>query len=115
MLVLTRNEGEEVLIGPTGSPLGSVKVISIRTDRVRLGYEFPDAISVNRKELVDVAKKLDHQAGGIGTWRDEASPCKCAGCSRNVAEDERVLVVELGGTKAINCRRCGELLSGGRA
>jgi carbon storage regulator CsrA len=111
MLVLTRSEGEEVLIGPTGSPLGSVKVISIRTDRVRLGFEFPDSVGVNRKELVDVAK----QTREIGTWRDAASPCKCAGCSRNVAEDERVLVVELGGTKAINCRRCGELLTGGMA
>ncbi|QYK49175.1 MAG: carbon storage regulator [Phycisphaeraceae bacterium] len=40
MLVITRREGEEVVIGDPNNPVGIVRVASIHADRVRLAFEF---------------------------------------------------------------------------
>ena len=59
MLVVTRREGEEVVIGDPADPLGFVRVASIKGDRVRLAFSFPREIEVNRREVADqiVAQK----------------------------------------------------------
>lgn len=51
MLVVTRREGEEVVIGDPASPIGTVRIASIRGDRVRVAFDFPKNVSVNRKEV----------------------------------------------------------------
>ncbi len=53
MLVLTRREGEEIVIGDPAKPIGTVKVVSIRGDRVRVLCDFPRDVEVNRKEVAD--------------------------------------------------------------
>ncbi len=47
MLVLSRKKGERVLIGRNIY----VKVIDIRGDRVKLGFEGPDEVPIHREEL----------------------------------------------------------------
>lgn len=51
MLVLTRREGEEVVIGDPRKPLGVVRIASIKGDRVRIAFEFPRDVQVNRREV----------------------------------------------------------------
>lgn len=53
MLVITRREGEEVVIGDPAKPLGVVRVAAIRGDRVRLAFAFPREIDVHRREVAD--------------------------------------------------------------
>ena len=56
MLVVTRQEGEEVVIGDPKNPIGVVRVASIRGDRVRIAFDFPRDIAVNRREVADQKK-----------------------------------------------------------
>ncbi|MCA3005673.1 MAG: carbon storage regulator [bacterium] len=53
MLVVTRREGEEVVIGDPRNPLGVVRIASIRGDRVRIAFDFPRTIQVNRSEVAN--------------------------------------------------------------
>ncbi len=53
MLVITRREGEEVVIGEPDSPIGTVRVAIIKGDRVRLAFDFPREIIVHRREVAD--------------------------------------------------------------
>ncbi len=53
MLVITRRQGEEVVIGEPGSPIGTVRVALIKGDRVRLAFDFPREIDVHRREVAD--------------------------------------------------------------
>ncbi len=53
MLVITRREGEEVVIGNPASPLGIVRISSIKGDRVRIAFEFPREVAVHRREVAD--------------------------------------------------------------
>ncbi len=53
MLVITRREGEEVVIGNPASPIGTVRVAAIKGDRVRLAFAFPREIDVHRREVAD--------------------------------------------------------------
>ena len=57
MLALTRRVGEEVVIGDPDSPLGLIRVVEIHGDKVRLAFDFPKSIDVNRKELADQKRK----------------------------------------------------------
>ncbi|MEM1353957.1 MAG: carbon storage regulator [Planctomycetota bacterium] len=57
MLALTRRVGEEVVIGDPDSPLGMIRVVEIHGDKVRLAFDFPKTIDVNRKELADQKRK----------------------------------------------------------
>ncbi len=54
MLVLTRREGEEVVIGDPRSPMGVVRIVSIAGDRVRVAFDFPKNIAVDRREVSDL-------------------------------------------------------------
>ncbi len=53
MLVITRREGEEVVIGDPANPSGMVRVASIKGDRVRLAFDFPREVDVHRREVAD--------------------------------------------------------------
>lgn len=53
MLVITRREGEEVVIGDPRNPIGVVRIASIKGDRVRVAFDFPRKIDVYRRELAE--------------------------------------------------------------
>jgi len=53
MLVITRREGEEVVIGDPADPSGIVRVASIKGDRVRLAFDFPRQVDVHRREVAN--------------------------------------------------------------
>jgi carbon storage regulator len=53
MLVITRREGEEVVIGDPRRPIGVVRIASIKGDRVRVAFDFPREIDVHRREVAD--------------------------------------------------------------
>lgn len=59
MLVITRREGEEVVIGDPRNPIGVVRIASIRGDRVRIAFDFPRAVDVHRRE---VAQQIANEA-----------------------------------------------------
>ena len=64
MLALTRRIGEEVVIGDPGKPLGVVTVVEIHGDKVRLSFDFPRNILINRRELAE--QKARQQEPGKG-------------------------------------------------
>lgn len=70
MLVITRKEGEEVIIGDPAAPIGIVRVATIKGDRVRLAFEFPRQVAVHRREVAEqiLAAEAD-QAQIIGSIR----------------------------------------------
>jgi carbon storage regulator len=53
MLVITRREGEEVVIGDPKSPIGVVRIASVKGERVRIAFDFPRDIQINRREIAD--------------------------------------------------------------
>ncbi|MCC5830304.1 MAG: carbon storage regulator [Phycisphaeraceae bacterium] len=53
MLALTRRIGEEIVIGDPASPLGVIRVVDIHGDKVRLSFDFPRDMPVNRRELAE--------------------------------------------------------------
>jgi carbon storage regulator len=53
MLVITRREGEEVIVGDPANPLGIVRVATVKGDRVRLAFSFPREIEVHRREVAE--------------------------------------------------------------
>ena len=53
MLVITRREGEEVVIGDPANPVGVGRVASVKGDRVRLAMDFPREVEVHRREVAD--------------------------------------------------------------
>ncbi|MCH2139915.1 MAG: carbon storage regulator [Phycisphaerales bacterium] len=56
MLVITRREGEEVVIGDPTKPVGIVRIASVKGDRVRLALDFPRDVEVHRREVADQIK-----------------------------------------------------------
>ncbi len=53
MLVITRREGEEVVIGDPHHPMGVVRIVGIKGDRVRIAFDFPRDIQVHRREVAE--------------------------------------------------------------
>lgn len=53
MLALTRRPGEEIVIGDPANPLGVLRVVEIHGDKVRLSFDFPRDVKINRRELAD--------------------------------------------------------------
>ena len=73
MLVITRREGEEVVIGDPANPLGVVRIASIRGDRVRIAFDFPREVQVHRREVADQIKEEGPSGGAGGAGgRDDA-------------------------------------------
>ena len=64
MLVLSRKKGQRILIGPNIY----VKVIEIRGNRVKLGFEGPDDVPIHREEVaVQVAaESLFNECAVVG-------------------------------------------------
>jgi carbon storage regulator len=71
MLVITRREGEEVVIGDPKKPLGVVRVASVKGERVRLAFDFPREVEINRREVADQIAK--EQPPVIGTITPESA------------------------------------------
>jgi len=66
MLVITRREGEEVVIGNPANPIGTVRIAAIKGDRVRLAFSFPREIDVHRREVAEeILKSAPAVAGTI--------------------------------------------------
>lgn len=65
MLVITRREGEEVVIGDPRNPIGIVRIASIKGDRVRVAFEFPRTIEVHRREVANQIIEEQPQVVGI--------------------------------------------------
>ncbi|MEO1279872.1 MAG: carbon storage regulator [Planctomycetota bacterium] len=66
MLVITRREGEEVVVGDPRNPIGIVRIASIKGDRIRLAFDFPRTIDVHRREVAEqIASEEAHQAPEI--------------------------------------------------
>jgi len=61
-LIFTRREGEEAVIGDPANPLGTVKIISIKGDKVRIAFQFPREVEVHRREVADqiLAKRKEN-------------------------------------------------------
>ncbi len=53
MLVITRRESEEIVIGDPKNPLGVIRVAGIKGDRVRIAIDFPREIEVHRREVAE--------------------------------------------------------------
>lgn len=58
MLMLTRKQGEKIVVGMAGEVL--VTIVEIRGDRVRVGVEAPKDIPVDRLEVYQ-AKRRNEQ------------------------------------------------------
>jgi carbon storage regulator len=85
MLVITRREGEEVIIGDPAAPLGIVRIASIKGDRVRLAFEFPREIRVDRREVSEQINAANKEANPIaGQIRPAAGGCTPASTCNNV-------------------------------
>jgi carbon storage regulator CsrA len=56
MLVITRKNNQEVVIGnclkPDEKPYGIVRVLEVDGDLVKLGFDFPNDIIINRRENI---------------------------------------------------------------
>lgn len=53
MLVITRREGEEIVIGDPRNPVGVVRIASIKGERVRVAFDFPREVEIHRREIAD--------------------------------------------------------------
>lgn len=53
MLVITRRESEEIVIGDPRNPIGVVRIASIKGERVRVGLEFPKDVEIHRREIAE--------------------------------------------------------------
>lgn len=62
MLVLSRHEGEKLIITTPQGDRAEVCVVSINGDKVRLGVEAPKEITVHRKEVQD---QIDEEGVGL--------------------------------------------------
>lgn len=63
MLALTRRVNEEIVIGDPAKPLGVIRVVSVHGDKVRLSFDFPKEVMINRKELADAKAKIARGEG----------------------------------------------------
>lgn len=61
MLVLTRRQDEQVVIG--GDII--VTVVEVRGNMVRLGFDAPPEVSIHRKEVHDEIARANRLAAGV--------------------------------------------------
>ncbi|MBS0188081.1 MAG: carbon storage regulator [Planctomycetes bacterium] len=71
MLVITRREGEEIVIGDPRNPIGVVRIASIKGERVRVAFDFPRQVEIHRREIAD--QIATQEPSVVGTIRP-ASP-----------------------------------------
>ncbi|MEM7754534.1 MAG: carbon storage regulator [Planctomycetota bacterium] len=75
MLVITRREGEEIVIGDPKNPIGVVRIASIKGERVRVAFEFPRDVQIHRREVADqiIEDDADGPSPVIGTIKPAVS------------------------------------------
>jgi len=74
MLVITRREGEEVVIGDPKNPIGVVRIASVKGERVRVAFDFPREIDIHRREIADqIILELDESPSVIGEIKPAAA------------------------------------------
>jgi carbon storage regulator CsrA len=74
MLVITRREGEEVVIGDPKNPIGVVRIASIKGERVRVAFDFPREVQIHRREVADqITGEDEAEVAVIGTIKPAAS------------------------------------------
>lgn len=61
MLVLSRQRDQTIMIGDDIE----ITVVDIRGDKVRLGINAPQHVTVHRKEVYEAIKREDRAASGI--------------------------------------------------
>lgn len=61
MLVVTRKEGEKMVIGDPKNPIGTVMIANVKGNRVRLAFDFPKTTKISRQEIAD---QIVRQKGG---------------------------------------------------
>jgi len=67
MLVITRREGEEVVIGDPRNPIGVVRIASVKGERVRVAFDFPREVDIHRREVADqIVAEPPPVVGAIG-------------------------------------------------
>ncbi len=67
MLVITRREGEEVVIGDPKNPIGVVRIASVKGERVRIAFDFPREVEIHRREIADqIIIEIDDTPAVIG-------------------------------------------------
>ena len=71
MLVITRREGEEVVIGDPSNPIGTVRIASIKGDRVRIAFDFPRNIDVHRREVAN--QIIEDRPTVVGTIKPDVA------------------------------------------
>ncbi len=75
MLVITRREGEEVVIGDPRNPIGVVRIASIKGERVRVAFDFPREVAINRREIAQqILQQEPEIAGSIKPVATAATP-----------------------------------------
>ena len=74
MLVITRREGEEIVIGDPRNPIGVVRIASVKGERVRVAFEFPRDVQIHRREVADqIVEDVDEASPVIGTIKPAVS------------------------------------------
>jgi len=74
MLVITRREGEEVVIGDPKNPIGVVRIASVKGDRVRVAFDFPREIQIHRREVADqIVGEVEIEIAVIGSIKPAAT------------------------------------------
>jgi carbon storage regulator CsrA len=90
MLVMTRREGEEIVIGDPANPIAVVQLVSIRGDRCRIGVEAGPSVPVHRREIA--LQVADQMASGA---RESAVGCGAKPCGQPV-QNQTVAVGKVG-------------------
>jgi carbon storage regulator len=67
MLVLTRKKGERVMIGDDIV----ITVIDIRGDGIRIGFDAPRGVPIQRAEVISAVSAANTEAAGIGATEGE--------------------------------------------
>ncbi len=73
MLVITRREGEEVVIGDPKNPIGVVRIASVKGERVRIAFDFPREVQIHRREIADQITAAEPEVAVIGTIKPAAN------------------------------------------
>lgn len=73
MLVITRREGEEVVIGDPKNPIGVVRIASVKGERVRVAFDFPREVQIHRREVADQITGEEAAPSVIGSIKPAAA------------------------------------------
>jgi carbon storage regulator len=72
MLVLTRKQGEKILIGDDIV----ITVLDVRGDSIRIGVEAPRGISIQRAEIVTAVTEANLEANSAAGRDDETAAAR---------------------------------------